>query len=247
MAKFTPSFSGLKGRALFSLLFAAPMIHATDSVTTKDGETITVTADANTATEATDGYQPLSTSTATLTDMPMLDIPQVVNTVSEQVLENQNATTLDEALYNVSNVVQTNTLGGTQDAFVRRGFGANRDGSIMTNGLRTVLPRSFNAATERVEVLKGPASTLYGILDPGGLINVVTKRPEKTFHGSVSATSSSFGGGTGQLDITGPIEGTQLAYRLTGKCRMKITGETSVKSAVHLLPRHSPGLVIMQQ
>lgn len=165
MAMFTPSFSGLKGRALFSLLFAAPMIHATDSVTTKDGETITVTADANTATEATDGYQPLSTSTATLTDMPMLDIPQVVNTVSDQVLENQNATTLDEALYNVSNVVQTNTLGGTQDAFVRRGFGANRDGSIMTNGLRTVLPRSFNAATERVEVLKGPASTLYGILD----------------------------------------------------------------------------------
>lgn len=69
----------------------------------------------------------------------------------------------------------------------------------------------------------------------------MTKRPEKTFHGSVSATSSSFGGGTGQLDITGPIEGTQLAYRLTGKCRMKITGETSVKSAVHLLPRHSPG------
>ena len=41
--------------------------------------------------------------------MPMLDIPQVVNTVSDQVLENQNATTLDEALYNVSNVVQTNT------------------------------------------------------------------------------------------------------------------------------------------
>jgi iron complex outermembrane receptor protein len=112
--------------------------------------------------------------------MPLLDIPQVVNTVSDQVLEDQHATTLDEALYNVANVVQTNTLGGTQDAFTRRGFGANRDGSIMTNGLRTVLPRSFNAATERVEVLKGPASTLYGILDPGGLINVVTKRPERS-------------------------------------------------------------------
>ncbi|MGX5010591.1 TonB-dependent siderophore receptor [Enterobacter asburiae] len=216
MATFTPSLSGVKGRALFSLLFMAPLVQAADT-TAKDGETLTVIADPNTTAEATNGYQPLNTSTATLTNMPMLDIPQVVNTVSDKVLADQHATTLDEALYNVSNVVQTNTLGGTQDAFVRRGFGANRDGSIMTNGLRTVLPRSFNAATERVEVLKGPASTLYGILDPGGLINVVTKRPEKTFGGSISATSSSFGGGTGQVDVTGPIEGTRLAYRLTGE------------------------------
>ncbi|HHA2300703.1 TPA: TonB-dependent siderophore receptor [Enterobacter asburiae] len=217
MATFTPSLSGVKGRALFSLLFMAPLVQAADNTATKDGETLTVTADPNTTAEATNGYQPLNTSTATLTNMPMLDIPQVVNTVSDKVLEDQHATTLDEALYNVSNVVQTNTLGGTQDAFVRRGFGANRDGSIMTNGLRTVLPRSFNAATERVEVLKGPASTLYGILDPGGLINVVTKRPEKTLGGSLSATSSSFGGGTGQVDVTGPIDGTRLAYRLTGE------------------------------
>lgn len=217
MATFTPSLSGVKGRALFSLLFMAPLVQAADNTAAKDGETLTVTADPNTTAEATNGYQPLNTSTATLTNMPMLDIPQVVNTVSDKVLEDQHATTLDEALYNVSNVVQTNTLGGTQDAFVRRGFGANRDGSIMTNGLRTVLPRSFNAATERVEVLKGPASTLYGILDPGGLINVVTKRPEKTFGGSLSATSSSFGGGTGQIDVTGPIDGTRLAYRLTGE------------------------------
>ena len=217
MATFTPSLSGIKGRALFSLLFMAPLAQATDTTAAKDGETLTVTADPNTSAEATNGYQPLNTSTATLTNMPMLDIPQVVNTVSDNVLQDQHATTLDEALYNVSNVVQTNTLGGTQDAFVRRGFGANRDGSIMTNGLRTVLPRSFNAATERVEVLKGPASTLYGILDPGGLINVVTKRPEKIFGGSLSATSSSFGGGTGQVDVTGPIDGTRLAYRLTGE------------------------------
>ena len=217
MATFTPSLSGIKGRALFSLLFMAPLAQAADTTAAKDGETLTVTADPNAPAEATNGYQPLNTSTATLTNMPMLDIPQVVNTVSDNVLEDQHATTLDEALYNVSNVVQTNTLGGTQDAFVRRGFGANRDGSIMTNGLRTVLPRSFNAATERVEVLKGPASTLYGILDPGGLINVVTKRPERTFGGSLSATSSSFGGGTGQVDVTGPIDGTRLAYRLTGE------------------------------
>ena len=220
------SFRSLKGRALFSLLFlgsctssglmAAENVPNVKKDKTAEGETLTVIA-RQSQQEATHGYQPVSTSTATLTSMPMLDIPQVVNTVSDKVLENQHATSLDEALYNVANVVQTNTLGGTQDAFTRRGFGANRDGSIMTNGLRTVLPRSFNAATERVEVLKGPASTLYGILDPGGLINVVTKRPEQTFGGSLSASSSSFGGGSGQFDVTGPITGTHLAYRLIGE------------------------------
>lgn len=81
---------------------------------TKDIEdTITVVADGRQQ-NATSGYQPLSSSTATLTSMPLLDIPQVVNTVSDQVLEDQHATSLDEALYNVANVVQTNTLGGTR-------------------------------------------------------------------------------------------------------------------------------------
>lgn len=75
-------------------------------------ETITVVAN-DAQQSATSGYQPLSSSTATLTSMPLLDIPQVVNTVSDRVLEDQHATSLDEALYNVANVVQTNTLGGT--------------------------------------------------------------------------------------------------------------------------------------
>ncbi|HED1541638.1 TPA: TonB-dependent siderophore receptor [Kluyvera cryocrescens] len=225
MTQLSPTFTGKTGRALFSLLFvgavSSPSLMAAETTSngdeTKKEEAMTVVGTSQADQTVTDGYQPLSSATATLTNMPLLDIPQVVNTVSDKVLEDQHATSLDEALYNVANVVQTNTLGGTQDAFTRRGFGANRDGSIMTNGLRTVLPRSFNAATSRVEVLKGPASTLYGILDPGGLINVVTKRPERTFSGDISATSSSFGGGTGQLDVTGPIEGTQLAYRLVGE------------------------------
>jgi TonB-dependent siderophore receptor len=217
----SPTFTGKNGYALFSLIFLGAGVTsqaiAADTSRKTAEETMTVDATAQADKSVTDGYQPLSTSTATLTSMPMLDIPQVVNTVSDQVLTDQHVTSLDEALYNVANVVQTNTLGGTQDAFTRRGFGANRDGSIMTNGLRTVLPRSFNAATSRVEVLKGPSSTLYGILDPGGLINVVTKRPERNFSGEISATSSSFGGGTGQFDVTGPIEGTRLAYRLIGE------------------------------
>lgn len=166
---------------------------------------------------ATDGYQPRSTNTATRSDTPLIDIPQAVNVVSHEVLEDQNAANLDEALGNISGVTQTNTLGGTQDSVIRRGFGDNRDGSILTNGLKTALPRSFNAMTDRVEVLKGPSSTLYGILDPGGMVNVVTKKPEDTFSGEVYGNLSSFGGGTTGVDLTGPIEGTDLSYRLIGE------------------------------
>ncbi|UHS63419.1 TonB-dependent siderophore receptor [Agrobacterium vaccinii] len=165
----------------------------------------------------TDGYQPKSTSTATRTDTPLIDIPQAVNVVSHEVIEDQNATNLDEALGNISGVTQTNTLGGTQDSVIRRGFGDNRDGSILTNGLKTALPRSFNAMTDRVEVLKGPSSTLYGILDPGGMVNVVTKKPKNTFSGDVYGSASSFGGGKTGLDFTGPIEGTDFSYRLIGE------------------------------
>lgn len=166
---------------------------------------------------ATQGYQPKSTSTATRTDTPLIDIPQAVNVVSEQVLRDQNASTLDDALGNISGVTQTNTLGGTQDSVIRRGFGDNRDGSILTNGMKTALPRSFNAMTERVEVLKGPSSTLYGILDPGGMVNVVTKKPKDAFNGELYGSLSSFGGGTTGLDVTGPIEGTDFSYRLIGE------------------------------
>lgn len=165
---------------------------------------------------ATKGYQPVSTSTATRTETPLLDIPQAVNVVSGQVLADQHATSLDEALANISGVSQANTLGGTQEAVIRRGFGDNRDGSILTNGLKTALNRSFNATTDRVEVLKGPASTLYGILDPGGMVNVVTKKPEDTFSADLYGSLSSFGGGSTGFDVTGPIEGTDLSYRLIG-------------------------------
>ena len=108
------AFTSLQGRALFSLLFlASPGLMAAENHAAKDNndaeETIIVVAN-DARQSATSGYQPLSSSTATLTSMPLLDIPQVVNTVSDRVLEDQHATSLDEALYNVANVVQTNTL-----------------------------------------------------------------------------------------------------------------------------------------
>ncbi|WP_332117649.1 TonB-dependent siderophore receptor [Azorhizobium caulinodans] len=188
---------------------------STQTIVNGDTEILltTLTVQAEDQGGQTHGYQPLSSSSATLTEMPILDIPQAVNVVTNEVIVDQAAHSLDDVLANVSNVTIANTLGATQDAVTRRGFGDNRDGSILTNGMRTVLPRSFNLTTDRVEVLKGPASTLYGIQEPGGVINLITKTPQQTFGGSLSATASSFGGGYTDLDITGPIAGTNLAYR----------------------------------
>lgn len=106
----------LPWRALFSLLFlASPGLMAADNRAAKSTndaeETITVVAD-GAQQSATSGYQPLSSATATLTSMPLLDIPGGQYR-GDRVLEDQHATSLDEALYNVANVVQTNTLGGT--------------------------------------------------------------------------------------------------------------------------------------
>ena len=102
-------YSALKGRALFSLIFfTSPgllaAVNSADTTKKTADETMTVVANGSRQ-SATNGYQPVNTSTATLTSMPMLDIPQVVNTVSEQVLQDQHATNLDEALYNVSYVL----------------------------------------------------------------------------------------------------------------------------------------------
>lgn len=101
--------------ARFSLLLASPGLMAADNRAAKSTndaeETITVVAD-GAQQSATSGYQPLSSATATLTSMPLLDIPGGQYR-GDRVLEDQHATSLDEALYNVANVVQTNTLGGT--------------------------------------------------------------------------------------------------------------------------------------
>ncbi len=149
-----------------------------------------------------------------------LDTSQSVNVVPEQVLKDQLPRNLDDALVNVSGITQTNTLAGTQDAIIRRGFGDNRDGSIMRNGMPLVQGRSLDAAVESVEVLKGPASLLYGIMDPGGIVNTISKRPELDQHGSVTLLGSTYAhgrsGADGTIDITGPIGDGGLSYRFIG-------------------------------
>lgn len=165
-------------------------------------------------------YRAMPSSTTLRSGASPLDTSQTVNVVPEQVLKDQLPRNLDDALANVSGVTQANTLAGTQDAVMRRGFGDNRDGSIMRNGMPLVQGRSLDAAVESVEVLKGPASLLYGIMDPGGIVNTISKRPELYQHGSVTLLGSTYAnsrtGADGTIDITGPIGDRGLAYRFIG-------------------------------
>jgi iron complex outermembrane receptor protein len=167
---------------------------------------------------ALESYQPLASTSVMRSATPQLENPQAVSVVPAQVLRDQASRNLDDALSNVSGVTQGNTLGSTQDTLMKRGFGDNRDGSIMRDGMPVVQGRSLNATAERVEVLKGPASLLYGIQDPGGVINVVSKRPELQSYDALTARGSSFGSGKngsgGTLDSTGAFGGSKLAYRL---------------------------------
>lgn len=165
-----------------------------------------------------DAYRLPADANVSRSDAPLLDIPQVINVVPHQVLADQRARTLDDALINVSGIVQGNTLAGTQDTLLKRGFGGNRDGSIMHNGMPLVQGRGLNANADSVEVLKGPTSLLYGIMDPGGVINVVSKRPLLKSYTAVSVAGTSYGHGKNgaqeTLDTTGPIGDSGLAYRL---------------------------------
>nr|WP_225839656.1 TonB-dependent receptor [Pseudomonas sp. MM211] len=163
-------------------------------------------------------YQPPETTSLMRSDTPLLEIPQAVAVVPAQVLQDQQPQNLDDALANVSGITQSNTLGSTLDAVMKRGFGDNRDGSILRDGMRTIQGRNFTATAERVEVLKGPSSMLYGILDPGGVINVVSKKPQLESYRAITGRASTFGhgknGSGGTLDVTGPLGETGLAYRL---------------------------------
>lgn len=163
-------------------------------------------------------YQPAQTTSIMRGDTPNLEIPQAVNVVPAQVLKDQQPRNLDDALANISGITQGNTLASTQDTIMKRGFGGNRDGSIMHNGMPLVQGRGFNAAADSVEVLKGPASLLYGIMDPGGVVNVVSKRPQMQQYNAITARASGYAhgrdGSGGTLDTTGPIGDTGLAYRL---------------------------------
>ncbi|MGF6555681.1 iron complex outermembrane receptor protein [Pseudomonas sp. S30_BP2TU TE3576] len=163
-------------------------------------------------------YQPPPTSSVMRSSAPIQDIPQTINVVPAQVIRDQAPRNLDDALANVSGITQANTLGSTQDSVMVRGFGDNRNGSIMRDGMPIVQGRGLNASVDRVEVLKGPASLLYGIQDPGGVVNMVSKKPELEQYNALNLRGSTYGdsknGSGGGLDSTGALGDSGLAYRM---------------------------------
>lgn len=189
-----------------------------DHVKATADATILPTVAVNSQAVKAGSYRPPAEASITRSDTPLLDTAQAVNVVPAQVLRDQRPRNLDDALANVSGIVQGNTLAGTQDTLLKRGFGGNRDGSVMHNGMPLVQGRGLNAAADSVEVLKGPTSLLYGIMDPGGVINVVSKQPLLTPYHAISVGASTYGhgrnGADATLDTTGPIGDSGLAYRL---------------------------------
>lgn len=151
-----------------------------------------------------------SAVSATKTDAPIMKVPQIVNVVPEQVLLDQQVQSLTDALRNVSGITQTNGA-FFADTLKIRGFGT--DGAVLRDGYATIQEHSIGSTVERIEVLKGPASLLYGRFEPGGLINVITKKPLQTFGFDVSAQLSSRGTRRLVGDVTGPV-GDGLAARL---------------------------------
>jgi iron complex outermembrane receptor protein len=163
-------------------------------------------------------YQPPPTSSVMRSSALLQETPQTVNVIPAQVIRDQAPRNLDDALANVSGITQGNTLGSTQDSVMTRGFGDNRNGSIMRDGMPVVQGRGLNATVDRVEVLKGPASLLYGIQDPGGVVNMVSKKPELQQYNALTLRGSTYGDGKngsgGGLDSTGALGDSGLAYRL---------------------------------
>lgn len=166
-----------------------------------------------------EGYVVRSTNTGTKTNAPFLQTPMSVTVVPRAVIDDQKLTRVREALENVSGVQLAQSV-GSGTGFLIRGFADSR--KIFRNGLLATSPAGFRseidtANVERIEVLKGPAAMLYGRIEPGGLVNIVTKRPIDTPYYSVEQQFGSYDHYRTQWDATGPVfkDGSVL-YRFSG-------------------------------
>ncbi|QSQ25887.1 TonB-dependent siderophore receptor [Pyxidicoccus parkwayensis] len=167
--------------------------------------------------EAERGYQAKESSLTRL-PKPLVQTPQTVTVVTEEVLEEQQVTTVREALRNVSGITVSAGEGGRQgDVFILRGFSAQND--ISRDGARDLgwySRDTFNL--EGVEAYFGPSSVLFGRGSTGGAINVVTKKPKKTSFQEVSLSGGTAPSGRLAVDLNQALsEDFQLRLNAMGE------------------------------
>lgn len=154
-------------------------------------------------------------------DTPVKEIPQAVQFLEGKLLDDLNITRLDTALELASGVSKQNNFGGLWDSFAIRGFAGDENfpSGFLVNGFNGGRgyggPRDASNV-ERIEVLKGPNSALFGRGEPGGTINIVTKKPvlEKTF-GSFGIAGGSWNTYRVEGDFNLPLN-DMFAVRLNG-------------------------------
>lgn len=141
------------------------------------------------------------------------DIPQSISTVTKELIADRQAFQLADAVKISSGVIPNSYY----NQYSIRGISQNEEGQII-NGMRTrqyyfLQPLTTNI--ERVEVIKGPASATFSSVDPGGSINLVTKKPLAIDRKEISFSTGSFSTMRGTLDFTGPLnEDKTLLYRI---------------------------------
>jgi iron complex outermembrane recepter protein len=168
-------------------------------------------------------YSAKNTATGMKTDTPLNEIPQSVSVVGAEQIRDQGAHTMQEALRYVPGVVADayGFDGRTDSTFIRGTEAAEfLDGLRRTFSYYTYNYRMDPYFLERVEVLKGPASVLYGQAPVGGILNAVSKRPQSEQGGEVTVEYGTFDFKQVKFDMTGPVSSDgKWSYRLTGAAR----------------------------
>lgn len=147
------------------------------------------------------------------TKSSITEIPQSVSTVTKELVEDKMQMHLTDALENVAGVTH---YSGYEEYNIR---GLHAENARLINGLRTFntsLTSPLLVNVERVEVIKGPTSVLYGNCDPGGTINLVTKKPLLGNHFTASIGKGTWNASNVQIDATGQLNQSKtLLYRLS--------------------------------
>lgn len=201
--KHADARAALKGPLQLGVGVASAMVgvpaFAQQAATTSELELPTVQVQDNTG-----GFVATTTGVARL-PVPIFDMPQQVNVVTEKVLQQQNDTTLEQALRNISGITFSAGEGGTQgDAPIIRGFSAR--GDIFRDGIRDTgwyTRDMFNI--EAVEVFMGPSSFAFGRGSTGGVINMVSKLPKNATFVEGDVTGYSQGGWRATLDANAKV------------------------------------------